>query len=251
MAVRDSPIAEELDNIKYSTKANFLKFMPKQDQTKIISGKDLGQLALPNFCPRCFWLERHNGKAPSIFPGIFNTLDRLAKRSVKQSFVENNKAPGWLPLSNIKRIVDISRINLPVKEYGDWILTGDPDNVFELSDGSFHIVDYKTAKFTEKQDELFPMYEVQLNAYAFALIIQGIRPISGLSLIYCEPSEDLDDNESFRLSFKTNSLRIEIKPETIPLLLKEAREVLNSNIPPNAVFGCKNICSWVEKVIEK
>lgn len=222
--------------------------MPKQDQTKIISGKDLGQLALDKFCPRCFWLERHNGKAPSIFPGIFNTLDRLTKRSVKRSFVERNKHPEWLPLRNIRKIVEISRISIPVTEYGDWVLTGDPDNVFELEDKSFHIVDYKTAKFTEKQDELLPMYEVQLNAYAFALEKQGMKPVSALSLIYCEPSEDLDSDQDFRLSFRTNLLDIDIKPEIIPILLQKARGILNNEIPPLPRFGCQGICSWVGKI---
>ena len=42
-------------------------------ETHRISGKDLGQLALPSFCPRCFWIGR---KAPmglpyQMFPGIF------------------------------------------------------------------------------------------------------------------------------------------------------------------------------------
>jgi ATP-dependent exoDNAse (exonuclease V) beta subunit len=42
-----------------------------------------------------------------------------------------------------------------------------PDDVFELEDSTYHIVDYKTARLTETQDELFPKYEVQINAYAY------------------------------------------------------------------------------------
>jgi len=39
-----------------------------------ISAKNLGELAMPSFCPRCFWLKRRlSNKLPfQIFPGIFN-----------------------------------------------------------------------------------------------------------------------------------------------------------------------------------
>lgn len=220
--------------------------MPKQDQTKIISAKDLGQLALDEFCPRCFWLERYFGKAPSIFPGIFNTLDSLSKKSTKRSFFQRDQLPEWLPLKNIKKQVKIPSLSVPVLEHGNWTLTGRPDDVFELSDGSFHVIDYKTAKFTEKQDSLSPMYGVQLNAYAFALPFYNIKPISKLSLIYCEPSEDLDTDQDFKLTFKTNVRDIEVNIDIIPVLLKRAREILNSKNPPKGRFGCNGICSWLE-----
>jgi hypothetical protein len=223
--------------------------MPRQDQTKIISGKDLGQLALPSFCSRCFWLERHFGKAPSIFPGIFSTLDSLTKRSVSRSFSERAKHPDWFPIrdKNIREILKIPRISIPISEYGNWTLTGDPDNVFKMEDSSYYIVDYKTARFTGRQDELLPMYEVQLNAYAFALERQGKKPISRLSLIYCEPGEDLDSDNDFRLTFKTKLLDIEIKPEIIPELLLKARAILSRTIP-SAHAGCRGICSWAEQI---
>ena len=42
-----------------------------------ISAKSLGELALPDFCPRCFWLKtKARGKLPfQIFPGIFSSID--------------------------------------------------------------------------------------------------------------------------------------------------------------------------------
>jgi hypothetical protein len=42
-----------------------------------ISGKDLGALALPDFCPRCFWIRRHapQGLPFQVFPGIFSSID--------------------------------------------------------------------------------------------------------------------------------------------------------------------------------
>lgn len=218
----------------------------KQDKTKIISGKDLGQLALKDFCPRCFWIERKLGKAPSIFPGIFSTIDSLTKKSVKRSYLERNCLPEWLPIENAVKPIEFPRISVPMLEYGGWILTGDPDEVFEMDDGSYHIVDYKTAKFTNRQDDLLPMYQVQLNAYALALPVYNIKPITKLSLLYCEPKEELDSDEIFCLGFTIQPLEITLQPEIIGDLLFKARSILENNVPPPSIINCKGICSWLE-----
>jgi len=48
-----------------------------------ISAKTLGELALPDFCPRCFWLKLHAKHLPlQIFPGIFSSIDAYTKRVV-------------------------------------------------------------------------------------------------------------------------------------------------------------------------
>lgn len=221
--------------------------MPKQDNTKIISGKDLGQLALSDFCPRCFWYERKYGKTPGIFPGIFSTLDSLTKKSTKRSFFEANAKPGWLPIEGLKAPIKFPRIRVVV-EHGDWILTGDPDDVFERVDIGHHIVDYKTAKYTGTQDKLLPMYEVQLNAYAYALPRHGIKPITNLSLVYCEPNESLENDEDFKLAFTTKVLDINLNTDIIPDLLIKAREILENPKPPKPYINCKGICMWLDSL---
>ena len=48
-----------------------------------IFAKTLGELALPGFCPRCFWLKMHTRQLPfQIFPGIFSSIDVYTKRVV-------------------------------------------------------------------------------------------------------------------------------------------------------------------------
>jgi len=49
-----------------------------------ISDKNLGALALPDFCPRCFWIKMKTGnKLPfQIFPGIFSSIDAYTKHVV-------------------------------------------------------------------------------------------------------------------------------------------------------------------------
>ncbi|OHA62148.1 MAG: hypothetical protein A2117_02040 [Candidatus Wildermuthbacteria bacterium GWA2_46_15] len=222
--------------------------MPKQDNLKVISAKDLGKLALPDFCARCFWLERHSGKPPSLFPSIFSVIDSLTKKNVHRSFLEKGKPPVWFP--EFAEIEEICQGEVSFKlwvEAGDWILAGKPDDIFRLKDGTYHIVDYKTAKFTGRQDELFPLYEVQLNVYAFLAERCGFKPVSGLSLVYFEPEESTTEEEEFGLIFKTHCLKVNLKSEVVVELLKKAREIVQAPDLPESAFGCQGLCRWLDR----
>jgi len=221
------------------------------NRLQTISAKDLGKLALPDFCPRCFWLERHLGKSPSIFPGIFSTLDMVSKKGTHSAFDNANRAPKWLPIENAVSVEKGTLFyKLPV-EVGDWILIGKPDDILKMKDGSYHIIDYKTAKYTEKQDDLLPMYEVQLNAYAYLAQKYKLTPISGLSLIYCDPHSSLENYDEFKLAFNTHQLKIEYNEDIVFNLLRKARKILKQPFPPETRFGCKGICYWLEESIIK
>ena len=56
-----------------------------------ISAKNLGALALPGFCPRCFWLKlKAQNRLPfQIFPGIFSSIDAYTKRVV-HAWIDQN-----------------------------------------------------------------------------------------------------------------------------------------------------------------
>lgn len=206
---------------------------------------------MPDFCPRCFWLERNIDKPPSLFPGIFSTLDAVTRRSTHRCFSKKREVPNWLPITNIAEVVeDDILFKLPV-EHGNWILVGRPDDIFKTKDNDYHIVDYKTAKFTKRQDELFPLYEVQLNVYAYLAEKYGFKPISDLSLVYCEPNEDLDNDEDFKLGFKSHRVEVDLKLDIVPKLLLMAREIANKKEPPKPMDNCKGICQWLEKIIKE
>lgn len=219
----------------------------KQDNLRNISAKDLGKLNMPDFCPRCFWLERHLGKSPSVFPGIFSSLDAITKRSAHRSFEQRNKAPDWLKIPDLIDLVEGDLcFKLPIK-HGNWILIGKPDDIFKAKDNSYYMIDYKTAKFTDRQDELIPIYQVQLNAYAYLAEEYGFKPISKLFLVYCQPREDITDDLGFELEFDTFPLEIEIDRTLLPNLLEQAREIVSQKEMPQSYSKCKGICQWVEK----
>ena len=223
----------------------------KQNKLKVISAKDLGKLNLLDFCPRCFWIERHMDSPPALFPGIFASIDAVTKRSTQRSFLTRNCPPGWLPIADAVEVEEgDTYFKLPV-ESGEWVLVGKPDDIFRIKDGTYHIVDYKTAKFTAHQDELFPLYEVQLNCYAFLASKYGLEPVTKLSLIYCQPNAELDNDEEFKLSFNTYKLDVDLNLDIVPALLIEAREIVGQAEPPLSRNNCKGLCWWVDKIIKR
>jgi hypothetical protein len=189
-------------------------------------------------------------------PGIFGSIAAYTPSLIHSYFDDRKKLPKWYP--------DIGRVRgyVPSKSLhwsrfsaqdarSNVTLRGSPDDVFQLADGSFHIVDYKTAKVTGRQDELFPLYEVQLNAYAYICVKEKTEfsPISGLSLIYTEPQTSLradTDPEvvlgaGFALHFSATLKPVRVEPKRmIPGLLARARALYDQQPAPRGRRGCED-----------
>ncbi|MBA7714378.1 hypothetical protein ES703_123400 [subsurface metagenome] len=135
------------------------------------------------------------------------------------------------------------------------LLRGSPDAVFVREDGSYMIADYKTARYTKKQDKLLPLYEVQLNAYAAIGEQYGFSPVSDLALIYMEPMTEKEDAEKeinyrddgFAMGFAAYIHKVELNPKSIPLLLAKVREIYELPSAPDGHDGCDD-CQILEKI---
>lgn len=225
-----------------------------------ISAKNLGAVALPGFCPRCFWIQMHGEGIPyQIFPGIFSSLDSYGKRLVHGWFDRHHRAPDWLAgLGRVKGYRNpphYSKFSI-LDRTTNITLRGTPDGILVMHDDSHVIVDYKTARFTNHQDELLPMYEVQLNSYAVIGEQKGLAPVSGLALIYTEPVTDeaaagKDTNQTsfgFLLEFSAHIRLIALAPGKIPPLLAKVREIYDRQQAPNPRVGCKD-CKLLDGLI--
>ena len=227
-----------------------------------ISAKDLGTLALPSFCPRCFWIRRHcANKLPfQIFPGIFSSIDSYTKKVTNVHFDRYSRLPSWLEelveLGKPVKVPHYSKFSV-TDENSDVVLRGAPDEILQMDDGSHFIIDYKTAKFTKAQDSLLPLYEVQLNAYAYIGERQGFDPVSGLALIYMEPQTDLAQDqldslvkkEGFLMAFDGYVLEVGLEPDkVIPPLLKEVRTIHDFESPPPGNQRCRD-CQLLDGLI--
>jgi hypothetical protein len=227
-----------------------------------ISAKALGELALPDFCPRCFWIKMHcPDKLPfQIFPGIFSSIDSYTKKVTNVHFGKYRKLPSWLKeLGELGEPIKVPHYSkfFALDEQNDVKLWGSPDEMVRGKDGSVFIIDYKTAKFTKAQDTLLPLYEVQLNAYAYIARRQGINSVSGLALVYMEPLTDLSEEEldsylgreGFLMGFRGYVRRVELAAEdNIPPLLKEVRRIYDLPAPPLGQENCSD-CRLLEGLI--
>jgi hypothetical protein len=226
-----------------------------------ISAKTLGEVALPTFCPRCFWYKLRLGfKLPyQIFPGIFSSIDSFTKRVVESWFDKQGGPPRWVedlgPIVGYRTPPHHSRYNVVEGEFGV-LLTGTPDAIFTCKDRSFVIVDYKTARFTKTQDELLPMYRTQLNVYALIGQKQGIWPVNALALIYMEPKTELDDEiedphraGGFIMPFEANVVPVAVDLVSLDLLMLRVRKIHDMDRPPEGAPGCKD-CSLLDRLFE-
>ena len=70
--------------------------MNKKEQIRI-SAKSLGQLALADCCPKCFYIKlKLNNRMPfQIFPGIFSSIDSYSKKVTWQYVEKHKKVPSW------------------------------------------------------------------------------------------------------------------------------------------------------------
>ena len=218
------------------------------DQQLRISAKVLAELAMPDFCPRCFWIKRRvPDRLPyQSFPGIFSSIDSFSKKVVHGWFDKGSGAPVWLEslgeMAGYKPPPHHSKFNI-VDEENDILLTGDPDGVFVRPDQS--------------QERLFPLYEAQLNAYALIGEQCELEPVTGLALIYTEPAtgddaaagEGVHREDGFAMGFVANVVPVELNTSIIAPLLKRVRDIADSEISPFGRRNCRN-CRLLNELLD-
>jgi hypothetical protein len=224
-----------------------------------ISAKDLGAMALEDFCPRCWWLKQKCKSLPwQIFPSVFIQIDTWTKNVVHAHIERTGKAPEWMPhcekIIGYQKVPHWSKFQYRDQETGITI-RGTADDILTCKDSSEIIVDYKTAKYTATQDKLLPMYRVQVNGYALIREStgEGYR-VAHTPMIYCEPVTDVSacteriyHADGFDMGFTVKALEIERNFQEVRDLLKKAKGILESPIPFGAP-GCKD-CEKLDAII--
>lgn len=233
-----------------------------ENQQIRISAKNLGSLALDNCCKRCFWLKlKLNFKTPFfLMPGVFSSLNSYNKKLTWVYYEKHGRLPAWFKeLGNFSKPVKAPSRNQFFMIDGETNikLTGIVDDILQKEDKSYFIVDYKTAKCTENQYKLLPMYSCQLNSYAWIAEEIGLSPVGGIGLIYYQPETQVDDSNigsaiidgGFRMPFAAHCLEVDLEPEKIVLpLLRQVREIGDMEEAPQVVGGCQD-CSKLEELL--
>ena len=219
-----------------------------------ISAKNLGYTALEKFCPRCYWLKlKLSHKLPwQSFPGIFSSIDAYTKSFVHHIIDTVTQKPDWMV--GIGDIVGYEKVphwskSLYLDKKTNITLSGVPDDIWIKSDGGKVIPDYKTAKHTDAQDKLLPMYEIQGNVYSIL-----IDKSAEICLIYMEPETTKSDAEinivdtGFKMGFKAIVVPVETDRSKIRAALEITREIFDMDTPPDRAIGCKE-CDLLDGVL--
>lgn len=227
-----------------------------------ISGKHLGDIAMPDYCEKCLWikLKLGNNLPFQIFPGIFSTIDSYTKKVTNSFHRLHNKLPDIMISFNLEG----KPVKVPhhtsfyfIDEETNIKLTGAPDEMLLKDNGDYIMLDYKTAKYTGNQDKLLPIYDIQLNAYSLIAEKIGMGKISDIGLIYFEPFTDIDEtnvgdyivNDGFNLIFNAKYLPMDLDLSKIPPLLRKIRTLYDRMTPPDSRPKCKD-CESTQKIIE-
>jgi hypothetical protein len=240
-----------------------------------ITARELGQVLLDDFCERCFWFRKKfplSQKHPfsSPLPGIVSQADAYIKRVMSTHLQQTGSLPSWLiselgiSFSNL----DFHRVQPITPERWEkdiakgFCLVGEPDAIWEFPDRRWFIADYKMASLSQAQERLLPLYQTQLNAYAYLAEQLQKRHIAGLALVYFEPESSdqaLADHDLFRrtqgqliLGFRCTVVPVEVKTaDWLETLCGRVFEILSSPNPPKGRQGCQGcqaMAEWLTKI---
>jgi hypothetical protein len=194
-----------------------------------------------------------------IFPGIFASIDSYSKRLTASHFDRYGRVPKWFEgfgeLGAPIAVPGWSKFKM-IDEETNILLTGVPDEMLRHPERGIWIGDYKTARFSDAQDVLAPMYEVQLNCYALIAPKIGLGSVYGLGLLYYEPVTDLKGRDPdslikedhFFLEFSPKLKPLKLEPEIVPPLLRRVREIYDLPDCPTGRLGCCD-CSMLETLV--
>jgi hypothetical protein len=225
-----------------------------------ISAKKLGEVAMPTFCERCFWLQMHTpGELPYMrFPRIFGDIDRYTKHLV-ENWVAGGSAIQWLSaLGQIKGCIPPpSAQRFAVNISKEILLTGEADAIFVLKDDTLAVCDYKTAFCRGDQDPLYPIYLIQLNAYGLMAEAHKLGKVSSLALIYTEPRVSLSSaqdssvrfTDGFAMKFQAKIHLIPLDSKSVFVLADRAKKIFDLPACPQGRAGC-NDCQQLAALIK-
>jgi hypothetical protein len=142
------------------------------------------------------------------------------------------------------------------------VLAGEADAIWEFPDEGWFIADYKMASITQTQKRLLPLYQAQLNAYAYLAQQLQRKAVVGLALIYFEPEHnvqavnDLDLLQRTKgqmiLGFRCTVVPVDLHPTNwVEELCRRVFFILSSATPPTGKEGCQGcqvLLDWFRSI---
>jgi PD-(D/E)XK nuclease superfamily len=204
-------------------------------------------------CKYCFYMKLKHGIAlKGIFPGMFNRMANMTSSfylGKSTAEISPTLPPGTVKLREgwVKSVP----ITLPGVQSQCYI-KGRFDAVIEFSDGSYGIIDYKTAEATDEQTAF---YSRQLSAYAYALEnpasdALSLSPVTRFGLFIVTPArfEPTPGNE---MVFVNKTVWMDVPRDDVAFLalLGEVVTLLDAPEPPASANDCET-CNYRKRMEE-
>lgn len=213
--------------------------------------KEVASLAMPTQCRRCFWLKRQTKLPFQIFAGILSSMDAHQKRIVSEEMAASGQIPTWLKCvgHDLTRVVPFTRGKIPLPS--GTVVSGSPDLVLANEAQELTIIDFKSAKFTENQIAVLPLYQAQLNGYALMVAAATGLEVKRLMIVYCQPQTDITMTfpGGYALTFVPHIEDVPLDPAGYMVLANEAERIALSPTPPEGKVDCDD-CRLVQALVD-
>lgn len=227
--------------------------IPKTDLR--ITSKRLGMTCVDSYCPRCYWyLLRQRFRPPfdHFGGGIFKFLEQMQMAVVEDLLVRDRELPdAFNPFQDLTGLVEFPRHwskywhQLP----SGVVLYGEPDSIYQCSDGSIAVVDHKTAHSKDGKDEFLPCYRIQTIGYGL-IAEDGLKlgEVSRGAVFYWEAQRDTvvgDPGKHFRncqlsAPFVPKVVEVDIDYKKLDGPLKEFMSLWKAKTPPDRTKDCED-----------
>lgn len=208
-------------------------------------------------CPRCFWLQLHEGlKRPSgPFPSLPGGMDTVIKRYFDSYRIKGELPPEIRGKVRGRLLADRGKLErwrnwregLSFND-GDAILMGALDDCLVEKSGEteFYMpLDYKTRGWAPKEDS-HSYYQYQLDAYTLLFEKNGFKPAGVAYLVFYHP---LEVGERGLVKFEVEPMEIKTDPGRAYKEFRAAVELLKQPSPPAKHSDCE-FCGYGEHLHE-
>jgi hypothetical protein len=215
-------------------------------------------------CKRCFYLDRVIGLKEPSMPGwsLNSTVDELLKKEFDQ-YRKIKKSHPMMIRHNLNFIpfqhkdLDVWRNSLKggisyLDEELNLIIHGGIDDIwFDLDSKKLIVVDYKAQSTSYPvstrsylNSEWHLNYKLQMDIYVHILRKMNFN-VSDMSYFYVCNGEKTNDQFENKMDFKTTLVPYNTNTSWIEAKLKEMKEVLNLNSPPDIEPTCEK-CAYLK-----
>ena len=227
-------------------------FNPRAEKPHSIS-----RTKIENFleCPRCFYIEQRYGVGRPDTPSftLNNAVDELLKREFDVHRVNGTRHPllkayglDAVPLKHEQleewrdaRFRGVTYVHTPT----DFLVRGGIDDVWEESDGTLIVVDYK-ATSKRKEIELYAAYKRQAEVYQWLFRKNGFKVSDTAYFVYVNAKSDAKAFDG-KLEFEVMLIPHEGDDSWIEPILHDIKKCLLSDTAPERGARC-DYCPYRE-----